>query len=299
MISGLRGHAGLRGTDAIARLASDGYNELPSAAPRRLWAIAWEVVREPMFLLLVACGAIYLLLGDVQEALVLLGVRVRGHGHHVLPGAKDRARAGGAARPVQPARAGDPRRRAAAHRRARGGARRPPRAGRGRPRAGGRACCSSAGNLVGRRVAADRRIGAGAASVAGDGAIAMGTARRRRPALRLLGHTGGPGPGVARVAATGGQHRDRARSARRCRRSSPRRRRSSARPRRLVRLASPRSGLCAVRWSSWLYGLTRGDWLDGLLAGITLAMAMLPEEFPVVLTSSWRSGRGGCRSAGC
>jgi len=28
-------------------------------------------------------------------------------------------------------------------------------------------------------------------------------------------------------------------------------------------------------------GLT-GDWLHGLLAGITLAMAMLPEEFPVV-----------------
>lgn len=33
-----------------------------------------------------------------------------------------------------------------------------------------------------------------------------------------------------------------------------------------------------------LYGLTRGYWLNGLLAGITLAMAMLPEEFPVVLT---------------
>ena len=42
-----------------------------------------------------------------------------------------------------------------------------------------------------------------------------------------------------------------------------------------------------------VYGLTRGDWLDGVLAGITLAMAMLPEEFPVVLTiflalGAWR-----------
>ena len=42
-----------------------------------------------------------------------------------------------------------------------------------------------------------------------------------------------------------------------------------------------------------VYGLTRGDWLQGLLAGITLAMAMLPEEFPVVLTiflglGAWR-----------
>jgi hypothetical protein len=31
----------------------DGFNELPSAKPRRLWSIAWEVVREPMFLLLI------------------------------------------------------------------------------------------------------------------------------------------------------------------------------------------------------------------------------------------------------
>ena len=42
-----------------------------------------------------------------------------------------------------------------------------------------------------------------------------------------------------------------------------------------------------------VYGLTRHDWLKGLLAGITLAMAMLPEEFPVVLTiflalGAWR-----------
>jgi Ca2+-transporting ATPase len=42
-----------------------------------------------------------------------------------------------------------------------------------------------------------------------------------------------------------------------------------------------------------VYGLTRGDWLHGLLAGITLAMAILPEEFPVVLTiflalGAWR-----------
>ncbi|PKL59476.1 MAG: ATPase, partial [Methanomicrobiales archaeon HGW-Methanomicrobiales-4] len=42
-----------------------------------------------------------------------------------------------------------------------------------------------------------------------------------------------------------------------------------------------------------VYGLTRGDWLQGILSGITLAMAMLPEEFPVVLTiflamGAWR-----------
>jgi Ca2+-transporting ATPase len=32
-----------------------------------------------------------------------------------------------------------------------------------------------------------------------------------------------------------------------------------------------------------IYGATRGDWLEGLLAGIATAMAMIPEEFPVVL----------------
>jgi Ca2+-transporting ATPase len=42
-----------------------------------------------------------------------------------------------------------------------------------------------------------------------------------------------------------------------------------------------------------VYGITRGDWLEALLAGITLGMAVLPEEFPVVLTvflalGAWR-----------
>src|SRR5262249_50935678 len=45
-----------------------------------------------------------------------------------------------------------------------------------------------------------------------------------------------------------------------------------------------------------LYGLVRGGWLEGFLAGITLAMALLPEEFPVVLTiflalGAWRLSR--------
>ncbi|MEF9931027.1 MAG: hypothetical protein RR770_01825, partial [Bacteroidales bacterium] len=42
-----------------------------------------------------------------------------------------------------------------------------------------------------------------------------------------------------------------------------------------------------------IYTITRGNLLQGFLAGITLAMAMLPEEFPVVLTifmaiGAWR-----------
>jgi P-type Ca2+ transporter type 2C len=45
-----------------------------------------------------------------------------------------------------------------------------------------------------------------------------------------------------------------------------------------------------------VYGLTRFDWVEGILAGVTLAMAMLPEEFPVVLTiflalGAWRMSK--------
>jgi len=42
-----------------------------------------------------------------------------------------------------------------------------------------------------------------------------------------------------------------------------------------------------------IYGIKRADWLGGILAGISLAMSVLPEEFPVILTvfmalGAWR-----------
>src|SRR5512137_2808135 len=64
---------GLSEAVAAERLKAEGYNELPSSKRRSTLAIALEVVREPMFLLLVACGAIYLILSDKEEALMLLG----------------------------------------------------------------------------------------------------------------------------------------------------------------------------------------------------------------------------------
>ena len=63
---------GLTETEAARLLKDVGYNELPSAKARSAWAIAFEVFKEPMFLLLVAGGAVYFLLGDLQEALVLM-----------------------------------------------------------------------------------------------------------------------------------------------------------------------------------------------------------------------------------
>ena len=69
----LGNHRGLSEEEAAARLREWGYNEIPTAKKRSIFAIALEVLRQPMFLLLVGGGAIYLILGDVQEALMLLG----------------------------------------------------------------------------------------------------------------------------------------------------------------------------------------------------------------------------------
>ena len=67
------GFAGLSEAEVSERLALDGYNELPSTGKRSIFSTAFDVIREPMLLLLVSCGAVYLILGDVQEALMLLG----------------------------------------------------------------------------------------------------------------------------------------------------------------------------------------------------------------------------------
>ncbi|BEV15776.1 cation-translocating P-type ATPase [Herbaspirillum sp. DW155] len=64
---------GLSEEEARQRLVRDGLNELPASTRRGAWCLLGEIVCEPMFLLLVACGVIYLLLGDRHEALMLLG----------------------------------------------------------------------------------------------------------------------------------------------------------------------------------------------------------------------------------
>jgi Ca2+-transporting ATPase len=64
---------GLTEERAKELIASEGYNELPSSGRKNIFHIAFEVVKEPMFILLVACGIIYLFLGDTEEAMMLLG----------------------------------------------------------------------------------------------------------------------------------------------------------------------------------------------------------------------------------
>ncbi len=63
---------GLSENEAAARLVKEGYNELPTTKRRKVLAIAFEIVREPMFLLLIGGGIVYFFLGDIREALILL-----------------------------------------------------------------------------------------------------------------------------------------------------------------------------------------------------------------------------------
>jgi P-type Ca2+ transporter type 2C len=63
--------AGLTTSQAAARLAAEGPNRLPSVERRGTAAIALAVVREPMVLLLAVATAVYVVVGDVHEALIL------------------------------------------------------------------------------------------------------------------------------------------------------------------------------------------------------------------------------------
>ncbi len=63
---------GLSAAQAAQRLREEGPNLLPSDRHRTWLAIALETLQEPMFALLLAAALLYLLLGDLQEGLVLL-----------------------------------------------------------------------------------------------------------------------------------------------------------------------------------------------------------------------------------
>jgi P-type Ca2+ transporter type 2C len=64
--------SGLGTAEANARQASEGFNELPRPDRRTMTRIVLEVLREPMLALLLGGGLIYLLLGDLKEAVILL-----------------------------------------------------------------------------------------------------------------------------------------------------------------------------------------------------------------------------------
>ena len=280
---------GLTETEAAALLQTGGFNELPSAKPRALWAIAWSVVREPMFLLLLGAGTIYLLLGDLEEAVLLLGFVFVIIGITLYQERKTE-RALEALRDLSSPRA------------------LVIREGRQRRIAGREVVRGDVVVLVeGDRVPADAVL-LSAVNLSADESLLTGESVAVRKAATdgtmPLARPGGDdlpfvysgtlvvqGQGIAQVLTTGlatelgkiGKALQVVETE-----DTPLQRET----RRLVRmLAVVGASLCLL--VTILYGLTRGNWLNGVLAGIALAMAMLPEEFPVVLTiflalGAWR-----------
>ena len=63
---------GLISAQVVQRMTAYGKNELPSSKPKSIVRIAFEILKEPMFLLLISCASLYILLGDYREGIILL-----------------------------------------------------------------------------------------------------------------------------------------------------------------------------------------------------------------------------------
>jgi Ca2+-transporting ATPase len=277
---------GLSAAEARARLAAEGPNLLPSAVRRHTLAIALEVLREPMFLLLVAGCAIYLLLGDVREALVLAASVLVVMAITVVQERRTE-RALEALRDLSSPRA------------------RVIRDGAEQRIAGAEVV---RGDLLilseGDRVPADARLLAANELMADESLLTgesvpveklagAGDAREQHVYSGTLVVKGrgraevlatGPRTEFGRIGATlAGLPQEKTTL-----------QRETARIVRIVALGAVALSLLLALF----HVAMRGEWLPGILAGVTLAMAVLPEEFPVVLTvflalGAWRISRHG------
>jgi Ca2+-transporting ATPase len=283
---------GLTQAEAAARLRQDGYNELPTSKPRSMLAITADVIREPMFLLLISVCVIYLLLGDAREALplmvavaVVIGITL--YQEHKTERALEALRDLSSPRALV----------------IRGGV---------QQRIAGHEVVH--GDLLvlneGDRVPADAQL-LWSSHLSADESLLTGESvpvrkrvmEEKIPSMR----PGGDdlpfvyastlivsGKGVAEVSAIG-LGTEIGRIGKALQTLEPVVTPLQHETRRMVRIfAAAGLALCAV--VVIVYGLTRGDWLNGFLAGLTLAMAILPEEFPVVLTvflalGAWRIAR--------
>lgn len=280
---------GLSEADAQELLRIEGYNELPSAKPRSIFAIAFDVIREPMFLLLVAGSLLYLILGDLLEALMLLGFVLIVMGITFYQERKTE-RALEALRDLSSPRAlvirdGIERRIA------------------GREVVPGDLIILSEGD----RVPADAVL-LSCTNLSVDESLLTGESASvhklcsdsvidiERPGGDNLpfvysGTLVVQGQGIASVKATGIKT-DIGRIGRALQKVNVEATALQKETAHIVsRLAMLGLGLCIL--IAIIYGQIRVDWLQGILAGITTAMAILPEEFPVVLTiflalGAWR-----------
>jgi Ca2+-transporting ATPase len=285
---------GLTNVAARRRLREDGPNELPRWERAGAWHGVAEVLREPMILLLLAAGSLYLFLGDRAEALLLLasialiaGIQLyqSRRTEHALEALRDLS---------------SPRALVI-----RDGA---------RLRIPGREVVRD--DLVvlgeGDRVPADGVL-LSCSDLAADESLLTGESIPVRKAPleeqppREAARPGGDelsyvyagtlitsGQGMARVVATGaGTAMGRIGAT--LGGLGTERTRLQQETNRVVRIVAVAAlAVCVVVVVG--YGVARADVLGGILAGLTLAMALLPEEFPVVLTvflalGAWRIAR--------
>jgi Ca2+-transporting ATPase len=280
---------GLSEQETRERLAIDGYNELPSAKKRTFFHILLEVLREPMFLMLIACGLLYLFLGDQEEAIMLMGFVVVIIGITFYQEQKTE-RALDALRDLSSPRAlvirdGMQQR----------------IAGREVVRddivliAEGDRVPADAVLLTGSNVSVDESLLTGESvpvrKKAWDGRLEMGRPGGDDQPFVYSGTLIVKGQGVTQVRSTG-LRTEIGKIGKALQILQPEDTNLQQQTSKIVRNFAM-IGLAMCILVVVIFGLTRGDWLNGLLAGITLAMATLPEEFPVVLTiflalGAWR-----------
>jgi Ca2+-transporting ATPase len=284
-------YEGLSEEEAKRRLAKDGYNELPSREKRSITTIIGDVIREPMFLLLVAAGCIYFILGDIEEGIILLSFVFVIIGITVYQEQKTE-KALEALRNLSSPRAVVIRN--GVH-----------------SRIAGREVVRGDLLLVneGDRIAADAHILSSVNLTVDESLLTGESVPVRKIPVDILSEKkpGGDdqpwlysgtlvvqGQGVAEVISTG-IHTEMGRIGKALQTVEREKTGLHKETSRIVRsIAFMGILLCAL--VVIVYGVTRIDWLGGFLAGITLAMAILPEEFPVVLTvflalGAWRLSR--------
>ena len=292
----LGGLLGLNGGDVLERLQQEGPNELPAQKKRSLLTIGFEVVREPMFLMLVAAGSLYLLMGEPADALMLLGFVFVVMAITIIQERRTE-RSLEALRDLSSPRALVIR--DGVHRRI---------AGRDVVR----------GDLVvlseGDRVPADGLLRRGI-NLSTDESLLTGESVpvRKMPSVdaRELDTPGGDdlpsvfsgtlvtaGQGIAEIVATG-LRSELGKIGKALEQVEPEPTLLQKETGRLVRTFAI-VGLMACALVVLAFAFTRGGgadaWKQGLLAGIAMAMATIPEEFPVVLTvflalGAWRISR--------
>ena len=291
---------GLSDAQAAERLRADGPNELPQVPRRTLWRLIGEVAREPMFRLLAAAVVVYLLIGDLREALMLMAFVVlivsitlvqERRTERVLEVLRDLTS------PRALVLREGVRRRIPGHEVVRGdlivlseGDRVPADA----------RLLSAHGLSVDESFLTGESVPAGKQAVNDDRPEITGSAHVEvrpgadHPEFVFAGTLVAGGQGLARVIATGA-HSEIGRIGRALGSLDPGQTPLHAQTRQLVRLFSV-IGLSLSAVVTVLYIVLRDDWLGGVLAGITLAMSMLPQEFLLILTvfmamGAWRLSR--------